>query len=168
MRQLRSLLNQMPHRKTLLRVLERELDGRGVRLGPCDLERLREELLQYPKPERSGLAAALAELLRRVREQGELFAPREQDGFRGRKWSADYADAFIMEEVCEWMFGRVRAILARGEDYAVEVEPGEVVVTAGPADFDGEVPDGFEIIETAHLERMPVINIVPRAPPRGA
>lgn len=103
------------------------------------------------------MAVTIAELLSRVQEQGAIFTPREQDGHRGRKWSADYATAFIMEEVEDWL-GQVRRILAKGDAYTISLEPGQVAVTAG---FDGEVPVGFEIIETAHIEKLPVIRIIP-------
>ena len=173
MRTIQALLNSLPHRKALLLLLERELAGRGVTLlrsgehHDCgcdhhriDLERLRDCLLGYPQRERAGLAAALAELLRRVQERGPLFAPREEDGERGRRWGADYTPAFVVEEAGDWL-RRVREVLARGGDYEVELEPGRVAVTAGRGDFEGDVPEGVAITETVQLERLPAVRIVP-------
>jgi hypothetical protein len=122
-RRIQALLNLLPHRKALLRLLERKLAGLNITLLQCsdhpqcdhrqaDLERLRDYLLEYPRRERLALAAALAELLRRVQGQGVLFVPREQDGQRGRKWSADYAPAFVMEEAEGWL-RQVQKVLAR-------------------------------------------------------
>jgi hypothetical protein len=179
MRTIRALLNRLPHREALLRLLERELAGRDVTLlrggdhrrcdcdhHRADLERLRDCLLAYPRRERAGLAAALAELLRRVQERGALFTPREQDGQRGRKWSADYSPAFVMEEAEGWL-GKAREVLARGDDYTVALEPGCVAVTAGRGDFEGEVPDGVEITETVQIEKLPAVRIVPIRPSTG-
>lgn len=171
MRVIQALLNRLPHRKALLRLLERELDRREVTLlhrpdhQQCDhyasdLERLRDYLLDYPKRERPALAAALAELLRRVQERGALFVPREQDGQRGRRWSDDYGRAFVMEEVEGWL-RQVREVLARGDDYTIELEPGRVAAVAGPDGFEGDVPEGVEIKEMVYIEKPPVIRIIP-------
>lgn len=177
MRRILTLLNRLPHRQALLRLLEQELAGRDVTLlhggdqhqcdhQQADLERLRDYLLEYPKRERPGLAAALAELLRRVQGRGALFVPRVQDGQRGRKWSADYTPAFVMDEAEDWL-RQVREVLVRGEDYTVVLEPGRVAVTAGRGDFEGDVPDGVEIMETVSIEKLPLVRIVP-APPAGS
>lgn len=93
MRSIQALLNRLPHRKALSRLLEWELAAQDVTLlrggahhqcdcdhHRADLGRLRVSLLEYPRREREGLAVALAELLRRVRVRGPLLVPREQDG----------------------------------------------------------------------------------------
>jgi hypothetical protein len=176
-RRIRTLLNRLLHRQALLRLLEQELAGRDITLlhggdhhqcdhHQADLERLRDYLLEYPRRERPGLAAALAELLWRVQKRGALFVPREQDGQRGRKWSADYAPAFVMEEAEGWL-RQVREGLVRGDDYTVVLEPGRVAVTVGRGDFEGDVPDDVEIIETVSIEKLPLVRIVP-APLAGS
>ena|SRR5437868_3891218 len=153
-----ALLNSLPHRKKLLLALEQELNKRGALIPfQRELARLRENLLQYPKQEQLTLAATLAELIKRLQEKGPLFVSGEEHGYRGRKWSAAYEPVYVVVEIGDWL-AQVRKIHARGEDYVIEFEPGQVVVTFEPTDMGS---GSQEILETVELKKPPKIKIVP-------